>query len=88
LALLAGAGAAGLWLWRTHGAEMPLLPAAGLLALTALGAIGLYRVRAARSRFRLYTALNTYADQQLARTERRPPTASGTDNRAYSRSNV
>jgi hypothetical protein len=42
VALLAAAGAAGLWLWQTHGAYVPLWPAAGLLELTAaLGVVWL-----------------------------------------------
>jgi len=81
-ALLAVAGAAGLWLWQTQGAYVPL----GLLALTAvLGAVWLYRVRAAR---RLFAALDAYAEKEVARARRRPRTPSAAGNRAFARSNV
>jgi hypothetical protein len=83
--LLAVAGAAGLWLWQAHGANVPLGPAVGLLALTVvLGVVWLYRVRAAR---RLFAALDAYAERELARAERRLHTPL-TSNRAFSRSNV
>ena len=86
IALLAAAGAAGLWLWRTHGAYVPLGPTVGLLALTAaLGVVWLYRVRAARH---LFAAWDAYAKKELARAERRPPTPSLHSNRSFSRSLV
>jgi hypothetical protein len=83
--LLAAAGAAGLWLWQTHGADVPRWPAAGLLALAALGVVWLYRIRAAR---RLFAALDAYAEKEVARAERRPHTVSVIRNRAFSQSNV
>ena len=85
-ALLAAAGAAGLGLWLTHGAYVPLGPAVGLLMLTAvLGVVWLYRVRAARHHFAVWDA---YAEKELARAERRPPTSSLHSNRRFSRSLV
>jgi hypothetical protein len=84
--LLAAAGVAGLWLWQTHDTYMSLGPAVGLLAPTAaLGAVWLYRIRAAR---RLFAALDAYAEKEVARAERRPHTASVIRNRAFSRSTV
>ena len=84
VALLAATGAAGLWLWYTHGAYVPLGAAVGLLALTAaLGVVWLYRVRAAR---RLFAALDAYAEKESARAERRPHTPSVTRKAAFSRS--
>ena len=86
IALLAAAGAAGLWLWRTHSAYVPLGPTVGLLVLTAaLGVVWLYRVRAARH---LFAAWDVYANQELARAERRLHTASVTSARAFSQSSV
>jgi hypothetical protein len=61
--LLAAIGAAGLWLWQTHGAEI-LWPALSLLTLAVLGAVWLYRDRAAR---RFFAVLDAYAEQGLAR---------------------
>ena len=84
--LLAAAGAAGLWLWQTHGASLPIGLAFGLLALTAaLAVIWLYRIRASR---RLIAALDAYAEKEVARAERRLHSASVANNRALSRSNV
>jgi hypothetical protein len=81
VALLA-AGAAALWFWQALGTSVPL----GLLALTvAVGGIWLYRQRAAR---RLVAALDTYAEQELARAERRPRTLHVTGRPALSRSNA
>jgi hypothetical protein len=86
VALLAVAGTAGLWLWQTHAAYVPLGPAVGLLAFTAaLGMAWLYRIRAAR---RLFAALEAYAEKEAARAERRRHTPSVTSNRVFSRSNV
>ena len=86
ITLLAAAGAAGLWLWRTHGAYVPLGPTVGLLALTAaLGVVWLYRIRAARNLFAVWDA---YAKKELARAERRLPTSSLHNNRRLSRSLV
>ena len=66
LTLLAIGGLVGLWLWRTHSG---LGIAAGLLmAAAALAAVLVSRVRAAR---RFAAALDAYADQELARAERR-----------------
>jgi hypothetical protein len=85
VALLAAAGAAGLWLWWTPSAWVPLGPAVGLLVLTAaLGVIWLYRVRAARNLFAVWDA---YAEKELARAERRPATPSLNDS-GFSRSLV
>jgi hypothetical protein len=67
--LLAAAGAAGLWLWQTDGAFVPLWCGAGALALAALGVAWFGRVRAAR---RLFAALDAYAGRELARAARRP----------------
>ena len=68
--LLTAAGAAGLWLWQTQGASLPLGLAVGVLALLAtLAGVWLSRVRAAR---RLSAALNAYAEQELARAAHRP----------------
>jgi hypothetical protein len=65
VALLTVAGAVGLWLWQTQGDYVPLWPAVGLLALTAaLGAVWLYRGRAAR---RFLAVLDAYAEQELTR---------------------
>lgn len=64
-ALLAAAGAAGMWLWLTHGASVtPWLA----VALLALGAAWLYRARSAR---RLFAAWDAYAALEQARAERR-----------------
>ena len=82
--LLTAAGAAGLWLWQTHGEYAPLGWAVGLLALpVALGVVLLSRVRAAR---RFSAALEAYAEQELARAERRPVTLSSKSKRRFSRS--
>ena len=86
VALLAATGAAGLWLWPTHGAFEPFWSVVGLLALSAaLGGVWLYRLRAAR---RLFSALDAYAEQELARAENRPSTSSNKSNRGFSRSSV
>jgi hypothetical protein len=68
--LLTAAGAAGLWFAQTHGADVPLWSALGLLALTAaLGVVWLSRVRAGHRHF---AALDAYAAKEAARAERRP----------------
>ena len=85
VALLAAAGAAGLWLWQTQGAYVPTGPAVALLALTAaLGLAWLYRVRAAR---RLFAALDAYAEREGARAkpQRRRPLGTGKRVRAKRR---
>src|SRR5262249_11404134 len=84
VALLAASGAAGLWLWLTQAEYVPLGPAVVLLALAAVfGVVWLYRVRA-ESRF--FAALDAYAEKELARAERRPPTDTVTGHRAFSQS--
>jgi hypothetical protein len=85
-ALLALAGAAGLWLGLTQGAYGPLALAVGLLALTAaLGAVWLHHVLATRRQFAVWDA---YAEQELARADRLPHKASRSRNQELSRSNV
>jgi hypothetical protein len=86
VALLAAAGTAGLGLWLTHGAFVPLGLAVGLLVLTAaLSVVWLYRVRTARHLFAVWDA---YAEKELARAERRLQTASVTSARAFSQNSV
>ena len=86
VALLAAAGAAGVWMWQTQGASAPLRSAVGLAALAAVfAAVWLYRLRAAR---RLFTVLNAYAEQELDRAQRRTPTSFRKSNRRFSRSSV
>jgi hypothetical protein len=85
VALLAAAGAGGLWLWQTQGAYVPPGPAVGLLALTAtLAVFWLYRVRASR---RLFAALDAYAEREGARAkpQRRRPSGTGKRVRAKRR---
>jgi hypothetical protein len=66
VAVLAAAAVAAAWLWQTHGAYVSFRPAVGLVMLMAtLGVFWLSRVRAA---YRFFAALDTYADQELART--------------------
>jgi hypothetical protein len=84
--LLAAAGTAGLWLWLTHGAYVPIRSAVGLVALTGVvGAVWLYRIRAAR---RLFAALDAYAEQELDRVEHRPPTSSRKSSESLTRSSA
>jgi hypothetical protein len=85
-ALLAAAAAMGLWLWRAHGASVLLLSAVGLLTLTvALGVYWLDRIRGAR---RLRSALDAYAERELARAEGRRPAVAGKRLRARQRLKV
>jgi hypothetical protein len=83
VALLVAAGVAGLWLWLTQAAYVPLWPALGLVAMTAALAVAwLSRVRGANRRF---AALNAYAERQLAGTRRRRHTPSVTGNGALAK---
>jgi hypothetical protein len=86
VALLATAGAAGLGLWMTQDASLPLRSALGLLGLlVAFGAVWLYRIRTAR---RLFAALDAYAERELHRAERRRLTSRSNNKRALSRGSV
>jgi hypothetical protein len=85
-ALLALDGAAGLWLWQTDGAYVPLWLVVGLLGLTAaFGVVWLYRVRTTR---RFLAVLDAYAERELAPAERRLKTPSVKRSRGLSRSSV
>lgn len=84
VALLAAGGTAGLWLWQSHGASMPLRLAVGLIVLmTVCGAIWFYRLRSDR---RLFAALDAYAEKELDRAERRPSRIAGKSNHSFTRS--
>lgn len=86
VALLAAAGAGGLGLWMTQGASLPLRSAAGLAVLAALlAAAWRYRLRAAR---RHVAILDTYAERELARAERRRLSSPRKNNRRFSHSAV
>lgn len=67
-ALLAPAGAGGLW-WGLVGGDVPgLLAVSALALLVVLAVAGLLRVRAAR---RWRAAMNAYAEREIARAPRR-----------------
>jgi hypothetical protein len=84
--LLATAGLTGVWVWQTQGAFVPLGPTLSLLGLAMLhGVVWLSRVRAAH---RLFAVLDAYAEQELARAERRGPPPAMTSNRSLARSNI
>lgn len=86
VALLAAAGAAGLWSWQAHSEYVLLRGAVGVVALTALfSAVWLYRIRTARRHF---AALDAYAEQELERAEHRSPTSARKSDRHFSSSSV
>jgi hypothetical protein len=83
---LAIAGAAGVGLWMTQGASLPLRSVGSLVALTAaLSMVWLYRVRAAR---RLSAALDAYAERELDRAKRRRLRSPSTSKHVLSRGSV
>ncbi|HEY7328980.1 MAG TPA: hypothetical protein VH592_15155 [Gemmataceae bacterium] len=83
---LAIAGAAGVALWKTQGASLPLRSVVGLALLTAgLSAVKGYRIRASR---RLSAALDAYAERELDRVKHRRLTSPSRNKQVLSRGSV
>jgi|SRR5579884_1829841 len=84
IAFLLASGVAGIGLYQTQSAYVPFRPAVGLLALTAaLSVVWLSRVRAA---YRLFAALDAYAEQELARNAEEPASPANAERRLIRRS--